>query len=89
MVVELWPSLIDGEFGEEGTKKKKWREREREARRGGDILILSRSRALDRIVLVRGQVVRMIVCQTTQIKRNGRRRDARIRVEMDSKVFGG
>lgn len=28
MVVELWPSLIDGEFGEEGTKKKKWRERE-------------------------------------------------------------
>lgn len=35
--------------------------------RGGDILILSRSRALDRIVLV-GQVVRMIVCQTTQIK---------------------
>lgn len=35
--------------------------------RGGDILILSRSRALDRIVLV-GQVVRTIVCQTTQIK---------------------
>lgn len=28
VVVELWPSLIDGEFGEEGTKKKKWRERE-------------------------------------------------------------
>lgn len=48
-------------------ERRKRSNREKKRVRGGDILILSRSRALDRIVLV-GQVVRTIVCQTTQIK---------------------
>lgn len=48
-------------------ERRKRSNREKKRARGGDILILSRSRALDRIVLV-GQVVRTIVCQTTQIK---------------------